>query len=31
VLSFSKVELNPVFGVEAFNFKPPVGADVIRQ
>ena len=31
VLSFSKVELNPVFGAEAFNFKPPVGADVIRQ
>lgn len=31
VLNFSKVELNPAFGVEAFNFKPPAGADVIRQ
>ncbi len=31
VLSFSKVELNPAFGAEAFNFKPPAGADVIRQ
>jgi outer membrane lipoprotein carrier protein len=31
VLSFSRVELNPVFGAEAFSFKPPVGADVIRQ
>ena len=31
VLSFSKVELNPIFGADAFNFKPPAGVDVIRQ
>lgn len=31
VLSFSKVELNPMLSLEGFNFKPPVGADVIRQ
>ncbi|MDO8771379.1 MAG: outer membrane lipoprotein chaperone LolA [Burkholderiaceae bacterium] len=31
VLSFSKVELNPALSLEGFNFKPPVGADVIRQ
>lgn len=31
VLSFSKVELNPTLAVESFNFKPPAGADVIRQ
>ncbi len=30
-LSFSKVELNPALSTDAFNFKPPVGADVIRQ
>lgn len=31
VLSFSKIEQNPVFGADAFKFKPPLGADVIRQ
>ncbi len=31
VLSFSKVEFNPTLAVESFNFKPPAGADVIRQ
>ena len=31
VLSFSKVELNPAFGADVFNFKTPAGADVIRQ
>lgn len=31
VLSFSKVELNPTLAAESFNFKPPAGADVIRQ
>lgn len=31
VLSFSKVELNPTLAVEGFSFKPPAGADVIRQ
>jgi outer membrane lipoprotein carrier protein len=31
LITFSKVELNPAFGAETFNFKPPMGADVIRQ
>lgn len=31
VLSFNKVELNPLFAADAFNFKPPSSADVIRQ
>jgi len=31
VLSFSKFELNPALGAGAFSFKPPAGADVIRQ
>ncbi|RYG14433.1 MAG: outer membrane lipoprotein chaperone LolA [Burkholderiales bacterium] len=31
VMSFSKVEVNPALGAEAFSFKPPAGADVIRQ
>jgi outer membrane lipoprotein carrier protein len=31
VLSFSKVELNPRLAPDAFQFKPPKGADVIRQ
>ena len=31
VMSFSKVEVNPTLAAGAFNFKPPTGADVIRQ
>jgi outer membrane lipoprotein carrier protein len=31
VLSFSKVEVNPKLTADAFQFKPPQGADVIRQ
>ncbi len=31
VLSFSKVEVNPVLPADTFTFKPPKGADVIRQ
>ncbi len=31
VMSFSKVEVNPSLSAEAFSFKPPAGADVIRQ
>lgn len=31
VLSFSKVEVNPRLSFDAFQFKPPKGADVIRQ
>jgi outer membrane lipoprotein carrier protein len=31
VLSFRKFETNPVFAADAFQFKPPAGADVIRQ
>lgn len=31
VLSFSKVEVNPALPTDAFQFKPPKGADVIRQ
>jgi outer membrane lipoprotein carrier protein len=31
VLSFQKVEINPALAESAFVFKPPVGADVIKQ
>ena len=31
VLSFSKLEVNPSLTVDTFTFKPPKGADVIRQ
>jgi outer membrane lipoprotein carrier protein len=31
VLKFQKVEVNPALSAEAFNFKPPAGADVIKQ
>lgn len=31
VLSFSKVEVNPHLTADTFQFKPPKGADVIRQ
>jgi outer membrane lipoprotein carrier protein len=31
VLKFQKVEANTVMALDAFNFKPPVGADVIKQ
>lgn len=31
VLSFGRVEVNPRLAAETFQFKPPAGADVIRQ
>jgi outer membrane lipoprotein carrier protein len=31
VMSFAKVEVNPSIAGESFQFKPPVGADVVRQ
>ena len=31
VMSFAKVEVNPALAAESFQFKPPVGADVVRQ
>jgi len=31
VLSFAKVEVNPSLPAESFQFRPPVGADVVRQ
>lgn len=31
VLSFSRVQVNPAIPAETFRFKPPAGADVIRQ
>lgn len=31
VLTFSKFEVNPRLSADAFDFKPPKGADVIRQ
>jgi outer membrane lipoprotein carrier protein len=31
VLKFQKVEVNPALDPQAFNFKPPVGADVVKQ
>ncbi len=31
VLTFTGFVLNPAFAADAFQFKPPVGADVIRQ
>jgi outer membrane lipoprotein carrier protein len=31
VLRFSKVEVNPALPADAFRFKPPPGADIIRQ
>ncbi len=31
VLKFQKVEANPALANDAFNFKPPAGADVIKQ
>lgn len=31
LLSFSKVEVNPALPSDTFQFKPPAGADVIRQ
>jgi outer membrane lipoprotein carrier protein len=31
VITFANVERNLAFGADNFNFKPPVGADVIRQ
>jgi len=31
VLTFTGFVLNPVFSADAFQFKPPAGADVIRQ
>ncbi|MCJ0765272.1 outer membrane lipoprotein chaperone LolA [Variovorax terrae] len=31
LISFSKVEVNPALGAGAFQFKPPAGADVLKQ
>jgi len=31
VLAFSRVQLNPAIPAETFRFRPPAGADVIRQ
>jgi outer membrane lipoprotein carrier protein len=31
VLTFTKMELNAAVSPEAFRFKPPQGADVVRQ
>lgn len=31
VLNFSKVEVNPVLPADSFRFKPPQGADLLRQ
>ena len=31
VLSFNRVQVNPPIPAETFRFKPPAGADVIRQ
>lgn len=31
VLNFSKVEVNPVLPADSFKFKPPQGADLLRQ
>jgi outer membrane lipoprotein carrier protein len=31
VLTFAKAEANPALAADLFNFKPPAGADVIRQ
>ncbi len=31
VMTFAKVEANPALAADAFQFKPPAGADVVRQ
>ncbi len=31
VMTFSKMELNPALAADSFSFKPPKGADVVRQ
>jgi len=31
VMSFSNMQLNAALGAEVFSFKPPAGADVVRQ
>jgi outer membrane lipoprotein carrier protein len=31
VLKFAKVEINPALDSQTFNFKPPAGADVVKQ
>jgi outer membrane lipoprotein carrier protein len=31
VLTFSRVQVNPAIPAETFRFRPPAGADVIRQ
>ena len=31
LLTFSKMELNPALQAEVFQFKPPAGADVVKQ
>ncbi|WP_394789389.1 outer membrane lipoprotein chaperone LolA [Rhodoferax sp.] len=31
VINFAKVEVNPALAADAFQFKPPAGADVVKQ
>jgi outer membrane lipoprotein-sorting protein len=31
VITFTKMELNTPIAPEEFNFKPPAGADVLKQ
>jgi outer membrane lipoprotein carrier protein len=31
IINFANVERNLIFGADNFSFKPPAGADVIRQ
>lgn len=31
VMTFAKVEVNPVLAADSFQFKPPAGADVVKQ
>ncbi|MDR7375838.1 outer membrane lipoprotein carrier protein [Rhodoferax ferrireducens] len=31
LMSFAKVEVNPALAAETFQFKPPAGADVVKQ
>jgi outer membrane lipoprotein carrier protein len=31
VMTFAKVEVNPALAADSFQFKPPAGADVVKQ
>ncbi|MEO5796862.1 MAG: outer-membrane lipoprotein carrier protein LolA, partial [Rhodoferax sp.] len=31
VMTFAKVEVNPTLAADSFQFKPPAGADVVKQ